>query len=302
MDAITTRYAPAAPVSLRLVIGTHAQGRGDPTVQRTPDGWWLTMRLATGTATLLVRERADGIEATAWGTGAAEAIAGVPSLLGADDDLDGFDAAQHPLVARLHHEHPGLRFGRTRRVLPALIPSVLGQKVTGMEAKRAWRILVTRYGDPAPGPAPIGMRVIPTAATWKRIPSWEWHTASVGPQRSDTLMRVFAVGDAIERCDALEATTVARRLRSIHGIGRWTVAETLQRSHGDADEVSYGDLHICKTVGTALIGRRVDDDGMMELLEPWRGHRQRVVRLITIAGIGYQRVAPRLTIPDHRGH
>ncbi|WP_166868358.1 MULTISPECIES: DNA-3-methyladenine glycosylase 2 family protein [unclassified Salinibacterium] len=300
MDPITTRYAPAAPVSLRLVIGHLAQGRGDPTVQRTPEGWWLTMRLATGAATLLLRERPDSIEATAWGDGAAEAIDGVPRLLGAHDDLDGFDASRHPLIARLHHETPGLRLGGTGRVLPALVPSVLGQKVTAMEAKRAWRILVSRHGDPAPGPAPLGMRVLPTPDTWKRIPSWEWHTAAVGPQRSDTLMRVFAVGSAIARCDRLDSAESARRLASIHGIGRWTVAETLQRSHGDPDAVSYGDLHICKRVGTALIGERVDDDGMMELLEPWRGHRQRVVRLITIAGIDYQRHAPRLTIPDHR--
>lgn len=301
MDPIETRYAPAGPVSLRLVIGHLAQGRGDPTVQRTPEGWWLTMRLATGTATLLVRETADGIRATAWGEGAAEALAGVPALLGAEDDLDGFDASRHPLVARLHHETPGLRLGRTGRVLPALVPSVLGQKVTGMEAKRAWRILVTRYGDAAPGPAPLGMRVAPTAAVWKRIPSWEWHTAAVGPQRSDTLMRVFAVGDAIARCDRLDSAETRRRLQTIHGIGRWTAAETVQRSHGDPDEVSYGDLHICKMVGTALVGDRVDDDAMMELLEPWRGHRQRVVRLISLSGIGYQKHAPRLTIPDHRG-
>jgi 3-methyladenine DNA glycosylase/8-oxoguanine DNA glycosylase len=64
--------------------------------------------------------------------------------------------------------------------------------------------------------------------------------------------------------------------------------------------VSVGDLHLCKRVGTALVGRRVDDDGMLELLEPWRGHRQRVVRLIEAAGIGYERHGPRLTIPAHR--
>jgi 3-methyladenine DNA glycosylase/8-oxoguanine DNA glycosylase len=89
-------------------------------------------------------------------------------------------------------------------------------------------------------------------------------------------------------------------MRTIVGIGPWTVAETLQRSHGDPDSVSVGDLHLCKRVGTALAGRRVDDDGMLELLEPWRGHRQRVVRLIEAAGIGYERHGPRLAIPAHR--
>lgn len=300
MDPVITRYAPAHRLELRLVLRSLAQGRTDPTIRRDADGWWLTLRLAAGTATLLLREVADAVEARAWGVGAEQAIAGVPELLGAHDDDSGFEAGRHPLIARLHREHRGLRLARTRRVLPALVPSVLGQKVTTIEAKSAWRELVTRHGDPAPGPAPLGMRVVPTAAVWRRIPSWEWHRAGVGPQRSDTLMRVFQVADALERGAQLPSSEAGRRLRTVAGIGPWTVAETLQRSHGDPDAVSVGDLHLCKTVGTALIGQRVDDDGMLELLEPWRGHRQRVVRLIMAAGIGYERRGPRLEIPAHR--
>ncbi|GMA90776.1 DNA-3-methyladenine glycosylase family protein [Homoserinibacter gongjuensis] len=300
MDPVTTRYAPAHRVELRLVLGPLAQGRTDPTIRRDADGWWLTMRLASGTATLLLREGADAVEARAWGAGAEEAVAGVPALLGADDDSSGFEPARHPVVARLHHETPGLRLARTGRILPALVPSVLGQKVTGIEAKSAWRELVTRHGDAAPGPAPLGMRVVPTAGVWRRIPSWQWHRAGVGPQRSDTLMRVFSVADALERAASAPAAEAGRRMRTIVGIGPWTVVETLQRSHGDPDSVSVGDLHLCKRVGTALAGRRVDDDGMLELLEPWRGHRQRVVRLIEAAGIGYERHGPRLAIPAHR--
>ncbi len=300
MDPLVACYAPQRRVDVRHSLAPLAQGRTDPTIRRDADGWWLTLRLASGTATLLLRERADAVEARAWGDGAEEALAGVPALLGGDDDDAGFEPRRHPLVARLHHETPGLRLARTGRILPALVPSVLGQKVTGIEAKAAWRQLVTRHGEPAPGPAPLGMRVVPTAAVWRRIPSWEWHRAGVGPQRSDTLMRVFAVADALERCAGLASPEAARRLRTVVGIGPWTVAETLQRSHGDPDAVSVGDLHLCKRVGTALVGRRVDDDGMLELLEPWRGHRQRVVRLIEAAGIGYERHAPRLAIPAHR--
>ena len=300
MNPVVARYCPPRRVELRHALGPLAQGRTDPTIRRDADGWWLTLRLASGIASLLLRERTDAVEARAWGPGAEEAIAGVPALLGDGDDDSGFEPARHPLVARLHHETPGLRLARTGRVLPALIPSVLGQKVTGIEAKAAWRQLVTRHGEPAPGPAPLGMRVVPTAVVWRRIPSWEWHRAGVGPQRSDTLMRVLAVADALERCAGESSTETARRLRTVVGIGPWTVAETLQRSHGDPDAVSVGDLHLCKRVGTALIGRRVDDDGMLELLEPWRGHRQRVVRLIEAAGIGYERHGPRLAIPEHR--
>ena len=113
-------------------------------------------------------------------------------------------------------------------------------------------------------------------------------------------MRAVAVGDALQRASGVDAADAIRRLRTIAGVGVWSAHETVQRSHGDADSVSVGDFHLSKRVGTALAGRRVDDDGMLELLEPWRGHRQRVVRLIEGAGIGYERHGARMTIVDNR--
>jgi 3-methyladenine DNA glycosylase/8-oxoguanine DNA glycosylase len=300
MDPLRSRYAPRSELSLRLTLSPLSQGGTDPAVRRDADGWWLALRVATGLATLLLRQRTDAVEAYAWGDGAEAAIDAVPRLLGADDDDDGFDPRCHPVVAELHHRTPGLRLVRTGRILAHLVPTVLAQKVTALEAKSAWRELVARHGDPAPGPAPLGMRVPPSAAAWRRIPSWEWHRAGVGPQRSDTLMRVFAVADSLERAASVDSGETGRRLRTIPGIGAWTVAEVVQRSHGDPDAVSVGDLHVSKRVGAALVGRRVDDAEMMELLEPWRGHRQRVVRLVEASGVGYERHGPRMAIPEHR--
>jgi 3-methyladenine DNA glycosylase/8-oxoguanine DNA glycosylase len=297
---LTARYAPADPVSLGLVLAPLRQGPGDPTCRRDASGWWLALSTPAGSATLRLREVAGAVEATAWGAGAEQVIAGVPELLGARDDASGFDPTRHPVVAELHRRFPGLRLTRAGRVMAYLVPTVLGQKVTGFEQKRAWRQLVTRHGEPAPGPAPAGMRVAPSSAVWKRVPSWQWHTAGVGPQRSDTVMRAVAVGESLERTATLDAAEASRRLRTIPGIGVWTAAETVQRSHGDPDAVSVGDFHISKVVGWALTGARVDDDGMLELLEPWRGHRQRVVRLIEAAGIGYERHGSRMTIVDNR--
>lgn len=298
---LTSRYTPAEPVALTLVLAPLRQGGGDPTIRRDDAGWWLAIGTPAGAATLRLREAAGSIEATTWGPGAEQALADVPRLLGADDDTAGFDPGRHPVVAELHRRFPGLRLTRAARIMPYLVPTVLGQKVTGIEQKRAWRELVLRHGEPAPGPAPHGMRVAPTSTVWKRVPSWEWHRAGVGPQRSDTVMRVVAVGDALERTASLDAAEASRRLRTIPGVGVWTAAETVQRSHGDPDAVSVGDFHVSKRVGWALVGERVDDDGMLELLEPWRGHRHRVVRLIEAAGIGYERHGPRMTIVDNRG-
>ena len=123
------------------------------------------------------------------------------------------------------------------------------------------------------------MRVRPSAAQWGRIPSWEWHRAGVDPGRAATVPRA-RVADGLQRTvdRGRGGPTVTAALRTVPGIGVWTAAEIVQRAHGDPDSVSVGDFHLPALVGWALIGRPVDDDGMLELLEPWRGHRQRVIR------------------------
>jgi len=88
----------------------------------------------------------------------------------------------------------------------------------------------------------------------------------------------------------------------VPGIGPWTAAETSQRSHGDPDSVSVGDFHLASFVGYALTGRQTDDPGMLELLEPWRGHRQRVVRMLLLSGFRKPKFGPRLAPQDHRFH
>ena len=180
---------------------------------------------------------------------------------------------------------------------------MIEQKVTGKEAFAGFRALVLRFGAPAPGPAPAGMRVPPPAEVWRRIPSWEWHRAGVDPKRSRTV------------CEATRLAGAARGGRR-HGArrrgppavapsrasGAWTVAEVAQRALGDADALSVGDYHLSAFVGWALLGRPLDDDGMVELLEPWRPHRYRVVRLLEASGVRKPRFGPRMTVQDHRGH
>ena len=87
--------------------------------------------------------------------------------------------------------------GRTGQVMEALIPAVLEQRVQGKDAFRAWRLLVTKFGTPAPGPAPDRMRVLPPAEVWRRIPSWEFHRANVDPGRARTIVGCAQRADVI---------------------------------------------------------------------------------------------------------
>ncbi len=187
---LTREWTPSGPLDLRLVLGPLRRGPADPTFRMTPDGaFWRATRTPEGPGTLRVAARGDRVGAEAWGPGAEWLLAGLPALLGADDDPDAF-TPHHPLLAATRRRRPGLRLLRTGLVMESLIPSVLEQKVTTDEAYRAWRLLVRRYGTPAPGPTTtLGLHVMPDARTWAMIPSWEWHKAGVDTKRSSTILR-----------------------------------------------------------------------------------------------------------------
>jgi len=300
----STLYAPREPVSLSSTLRPLRRGYGDPTLRVDATGVWRTLLTPFGGATLHLARAPEGIRATAWGDGAEWAIEGVPELLGAGDDWSGLDVSATPVLAGALHRNPGLRLTRTRQVVEMMVAAVLEQKVTGKEARSAWRWLLDRYGEPAPGPAPAGMRIFPPPEVWRRIPSWELHRAGVGPERSATIMRVASVASSVERTLELGrgGPAVERALRSVVGVGVWTAAETMQRAHGDPDSPSVGDYHLPALVGWALAGEPVNDDGMLELLAPWAGHRQRVMRLIESSGVVKPRHGPRATVQDHRAH
>ncbi|MFD6698124.1 MULTISPECIES: DNA-3-methyladenine glycosylase family protein [unclassified Microbacterium] len=295
-------YRPGRLLDLHATVGVLGRGPRDPAVVRDGSVLWLALRTEGGIATLALRAGSGEVRASAWGPGADAALDLVPALCGAHDDPDGFDPSSHPLLAATAQRHPGVRLTRTGAVFDALAGVVLEQKVTGLQAYGAWRAIVTRFGDPAPGPTPRPMAVAPDAAGWRRIPSWTWHRAGVEPPQSRTIVRAAERAAGIERAVHAAADGPARdsALTSLPGVGLWTSAETRIRALGDPDAVSVGDYHLPHEVGYALTGHRTDDAGMLELLAPWAGHRQRVVRLIRMSGALESRRGPRLAPEDHR--
>ena len=265
------------------------RGPRDPCFQAPGDGTiWRTTLLPTGpVAARIGRAAPDAAHCVAWGDGAQEFIEMLPAMLGVDDDASDF-VPRHPTVAAAHRRVPHLRLGRTGQVLEALIPAVIEQRVPGADAFRSWRVLVSKYGTPAPGPAPAGMRVPPSAQVWRNIPSWEFHRANVDPRRAQTVVICARRAASLERLATRPAAQVSEALTSLPGVGEWTAAETAQRAFGDADAVSVGDYHIPKMIGWTLLGRPVDDAVMLELLEPMRPHRHRVVRLLEASGLAYE--------------
>jgi 3-methyladenine DNA glycosylase/8-oxoguanine DNA glycosylase len=290
---------PATPT---LTLSPLRRGRGDPCYHVAADGAiWRTSMMRSGPVTArITRSAPDTIDCEAWGSGATEFAETLPAQLGADDDPCGF-APEEPTIAEACRRAPHLRLGRTDRVLEALIPAVIEQRVSGMDARRAWRALVTKFGAPAPGPAPSHMRVPPSADAWRRIPSWEFHRANVDAGRARTVVACAQRAASLERLTTRPPEQARAALKSLPGVGEWTAAETAQRAFGDADALSVGDYHLAKMIGWSLLGHPIDDVAMVELLEPLRPHRHRAVRLLEVSGLASNpRFGPRQAIPDLR--
>jgi 3-methyladenine DNA glycosylase/8-oxoguanine DNA glycosylase len=297
---IETRFRPRLPVDLRATFGAALRW---PTATARPDGVWRATRTPDGPATVRYRGVGRDVVVQAWGPGAARAIADAATTIGAGDDLDGFDATRHPLVRELHRRNPGLRMPRTGAVLEALVPAVFDQKVQSGQARRAFAALVRRYGEPAPGePARrIGLRLLPSPADLGRIPVHAFHPLNVEAKRAITVIRGARLAPRLEECAAMALPAAYARLRSVPGIGPWTAAEVGAVAFGDPDAVSVGDFHLPNTIAWALAGEpRADDARMLELLEPFAGHRGRVVKLVERAGMRAPRYGPRLSLHDIR--
>ncbi|MBW8805582.1 MAG: DNA-3-methyladenine glycosylase 2 family protein [Catenulisporales bacterium] len=292
-----TATTPVHPTyDLTASLTALRRGAGDPTFRRTPDGsLWLGCRTPAGDAgTLRLRRTTpETVDTEAWGPGALWLLKTLPDLLGlADTDEARAEFAElvaaqgNPQLIQSLRRNRGLRVIRSGRVWDSLVPAVLEQRVTVQEAHRAYHTLVRRYGIPAPGaPADLRLHVSPAPREWALIPSWEWIRAGVDGKRSRAILSAARVASRLEETVGMERDEAARRIRTVPGIGVWTAAEVMHRAHGDADAVSVGDLHLPRIVCGALgdpmnTTTKWNDDRMLELLEPYRGHRYRVSALL----------------------
>jgi len=269
-------------------------GRNDPTIRLAQRAVLRATRTPEGPATLRAEHQGDRIEVEAWGDGAEWALAQAPGLLGCCDDRAGFDPPEG-VVRALQRDNEGLRLPRTDRVMEALVPAVLGQRVTGFEARRAYEQLIERWGEPAPGPG--GLLLHPLPERIAELGYYELHLIGMERRRADALKRIAAHAARIEEAGRHPSPVLRERLEAIPGIGVWTSAEVARLALGDADAVSVGDYHLKHLVSWALAGEpRGSDARMLELLEPYPGHRGRVCRLLEVSNLRAPRRGPRRRI------
>lgn len=294
IDPVERRIRLTGPLDLALTLAPLRHGGGDPTIRIAAGEVLRATRTPEGPVTMHLRAVAGEITVRAWGAGAPWALETAPKLVGALDDPGAFQP-RHPVVHELCRRLRGLRIPRTETVLHELVPLVLEQKVTAVQAKRSYRALALRLGEEAPGPAGrLGLLLPPDPVRVAALPSYAFHPLNVERKRAETLRRACASASRLQEAAAMALPDARRRLMVLPGLGPWTAAGVALVALGDTDAVPVGDYHLPHMVSWALAGEpRGDDARMLELLEPYRGQRGRVVRLVAAGGARPARVAPR---------
>lgn len=294
-----------APRSLRRTLSIHRMGWGDPTT-RLSDGRFLRATITPdGPGTLMIRWSADpapvsesGLDAAAWGPGGEWLLGRVDDLVGAGDRAGVF-ADAHPVVERALRATRGGRIGASRMLYHHLLPTIIAQRITGGEAVRQWATLCYELGDPAPGPNDLvdTMRLPPAPERLHRRPAWWFHPLGIEAKRARPLTEVARHADKMWRWTDDGTETTAEKLALLHGVGAWTIGSSLGPVLGDPDAVPVGDYHHPNTVAWALADEpRADDDRMLELLEPYRGQRGRVLWALTTTAGPAPKFGPRQRI------
>lgn len=266
-------------------------GSNDPTTRLAAGQFWRATHTPHGAGTLHIDFRNDQLHAQAWGPGGDWLLERVDAMTGATDPGFQFVDA-HPVIMAAQHDHPALRFGASFTLYHELLPTVLGQRVTGGEGVNQWHALVKSLGAPAPGPADL--RLPPAPDDLATRPAWWFHPLGIEAKRAEPLRLLAKHASKLFAWADLAPAAAAEKLALLQGIGPWTIGSALASALGDPDSIAVGDFHLKNIVGDALTGRARSTDGeMLELLEPYRGQRGRVVRLLLAAGHSAAKFGPR---------
>ncbi len=273
--AATTIYSPDHAIDLKFAL------MGIKTVMRRDGVHWWSTTTPSGPASMAFREASGQVKADSWGPGAAWAIEQLPMLLGANDTTAIEFRPQHRVVQELLDQFSSIRIGASGRWYEALATGAIGQRVVAVDAARSRVQLARRHGDGSiGGPAPL----FPTPEQLLGLNDQDFHRVGIERSRARVLRVAAKYAERLEQLDEVPGAAADEWLRRLPGIGPWTAGLTTAAAGGDPDAVPVGDLHIPRLVTLALCGEAGNDDRMLELLEPFKGHRQRVVRLVELAG------------------
>ena len=291
MDRTVVRLDLPARYDLAKTMLPAGMGVRDPSLRVSDRQATLAFHTAEGAATVDAELRGQQLMVSCYGPGRHWIEPRIPALFGSHDSPDDF--RPQGKVAELVAQSPGVHLPRLPVVFQRLVQIVLQQLVVWGDALRGWIRIVRKFGCDAPGPG--GLRLGPSAQQLARLGYYELMDCQVMPRQAKLIPRLAKECERIERLAESGSESLARFLLSIRGVGDWTVAHLLGTSLGCADAVMTGDYGLPHTVAWFLAQKeRSDDDEMLELLEPYRGHRFRVINLLMQGGITAPRRGPKM--------
>jgi 3-methyladenine DNA glycosylase/8-oxoguanine DNA glycosylase len=295
-------FSPLQQRMIRLNLSWYRTGRSDPTTWLGIGAMVRAVLTPDGPATIRMSwtQPGRGLVVEAWGPGADSATVAAPAMTALGKRVDR-PPDHSRLVTKAAHERPGFAAGASGDLYHALLPTIIAQRITAGEAVRQWARLVRSLGEPAPGPFP-GLLLPPAPERLAGMPTWWFHPLGIEVKRARTLVAVARVAHRVREWATLGADGATEKLALVPGIGPWTTGMVRGPVFGDDDAVPIGDLHFPRTVSWNLAGEpRADDARMLELLEPFRPQRGRVLRLLGLAGRRAPAFAPkRRILPMHR--
>lgn len=284
---------------MRHTVGMLRNGRHDPTTKIDPDSLWRATLTPHGAGTICITAWSSSTpQITHFGPGGQWLADRALDHLGYSDTPPILVPA-HSAVTRAQRRFGSLALPRTHSPYHELLPAILGQRVTAIEAFSQWRQLCVQYGSRAPGPRD-DLYVPPDPEVLSRQPYFVLHKFGIEKRRADALTRTAAFASRLIRDIDLSHTApdiYTHELTRLPGIGVWTAATAGGVAFGDADALLVGDYHVKNTVAFALTGKsRGTDEEMVSLMEPYRGHRARVVRWLELDGWIAPKFGPRQRI------
>lgn len=286
------RFSAPGPLDLGLTFAALRRALPRPSMDIDGTSVWRATRTPEGPTTIHLRIDSGDVVARAWGPGAERALDEAPAAVGAYDKPEEFHPT-HPVVRDLQRRLRGLRLARAAPLVEVLVPTVLGQRVITNQARASYARLVRLTSERAPGPAELFLPPDPAVLAATSLATF--HECNVERRRADVVKLVCTNAGRLNALPLDMPDVAERKLRSLPGIGQWTAGELRLAALGDMDAVIIGDYHLANHVAWALAGEpRATDDRMVELLEPFRGHRGRVIRMIRTSGTRAPRYGARM--------
>lgn len=269
----------APDLDVALALGPLAMLQGDPTIRVTTGMVERATFTPQGPGTLRVtwQPGAPTVTVEAFGDGSGWLLGRARQSIGAHDDPSDFQPSSGAL-RHLRQRFQGDRVPQTGTLWHDLAWTIVQQRIRRVDAARQWQLLVRAWGSPAPGGA--GLFTPPAPERLAVAAPWALRRFGIDARRAVALRNAATRAKQLQRLIDEPDQRVLAKLTSVPGIGPWTASCLSAFTLGDPDTVIVGDSGIPSLIASTLAGERhADDARMLELLEPYRPHRYRVLRL-----------------------